>query len=275
MSAPSFSFSAPRPSRSPWWPALAVFLLLTPTPSLLAEDPAPDFSGTWQLNEGLSTSPRGAQQQGRGRRGRSGFSVGANSRGLGGGYGNGSAGGRPPRAREEQGGERLQEQMRALRTLTLVHLDPELRMQDADGQETVLYTDEQVFERQGPRGRSQEMRGQWQRQALRFETVQANYGPGNEEDPEEELEQQANPFRRGPRESRQAVETWRLSPDGQQLTISLEIQGDGQRSGHTFKRVYDRLEVALEVPAEPSTMKGTLVPLDSEGAASAGSQGPI
>lgn len=265
MSAPSLLFSAPRPSRGPWWLFLAVLLLLAPAPSLLAEDPAPDFSGTWQLNEELSTSPREAQRQGRGRRGRSGLSVGANSGGLGGGYGNGNGGGRPPRAGDGQSGERMQEQMRALRTLTLVHLDPELQMQDADGNKTVLFTDERVFERQGSRGRSQEMQGQWQRQALRFETVQANYGPGNEEDPEEELEQQANPFRRGPRESREVVEIWRLSPDGQQLTISLEMQGDGQRPDRTLKRVYDRLEVAQEVPTESPKMTGTLVPLEEGG----------
>lgn len=251
------------------WPVAVLCLLLVPAWGLAAQDDVPNFSGTWQLNEELSTSPREAARGGNGRRGGGGFSVGGVRGGLGGG---GGRGGGPPaggQRGQEDARQQMQERLAALKTLTIVHLEPELLMQDANGQETVLFTDERVFERQGLRGRPQEMRGRWKRDSLRFETVSASYGPG-QEDAEKELEQQANPFRRRQGQDQETIETWQWLAETDQLVITLERQGDGRRSGRKLERVYDRLEVDPESSAEPAALKGTLVPLETEIPASEG-----
>lgn len=265
-----------------WCALAAALLLLTPTSPLYGDDLSIDFSGTWQLNEELSDDPAEVRSS------RRGGSRGGGSVGIGGGRGGGGRGG-AGRGRGGSGGgrgggpdgadrgamrERLQAQQEAVATLTIEHQEPQVLIRNAHGEEEILYTDERVFERLGRGGRPYEVSGQWKRDSLRLETVQSNYGPGQDDEAEAEVQDQANSWiRRGADNSRrggEVTETWKLSKTSDQLVITTKTKGNGSRPGFELKRIYDRV---VESPApsedstdEPSPLRGTDVPVeDPEG----------
>lgn len=167
--------------------------------------------------------------------------------------------------------ERFQAQQEAIATLTVDHQDPALVVLDASDREETLYTDERVFDRNGPRDRTYEASGKWKRNSLRFETVQSDYGPGNEVDEEEEAQAQAKSWGRqgrGQGGSMEVTETWKLSDDGEQLTIVTKTQrGEGGRGGGRsleLKRVYDRVDPAAVSEDADTGLPGTPVSQGTE-----------
>lgn len=157
--------------------------------------------------------------------------------------------------------ERMQAQEEAVKTLTISHQDPNLLVENANGEQESLFTDERIFERLTLRGNPLEASAKWNRDKLVIESAHGNYGPGQEE--EAEVENQANPFRRRQQERGGEVkETWVLSEKTGQLIITTKMKGSGRRPTIEFERVYDRIETPEAPDTEPeAVMRGTLVPL--------------
>jgi hypothetical protein len=183
---------------------------------LLAAGPG-DFSGSWKLNREASDDPKQVMEE---------AAKNAPPAASSGGRGHGmhhhggssqTEGGRPER---ESGatpdGETL---MAGLDALKIEHHDPELLITDSLGRGHVLYTDGRKIEEQDDSRGKTKIRAQWTdgHVVIKWEP---EHGPT-------------------------VTETYWVTADGKQLTVSTQLEGKGRMPKVTIRRVYD------VVPSEP------------------------
>ncbi len=111
-----------------------------------------DFSGTWQINKDLSEDPRAKMQQR------------TQSR-RGGGMGSGGGGRGPGMGDPQAARDRMRRMEEGSRTLTILHVEPELTIRTADDRERLLYTDGRKQQRTGGIG-PVETRAKWKKTRL-------------------------------------------------------------------------------------------------------------
>ncbi len=226
---------------------LSVLLLVaTAGPSAFGDQAQPnDFTGTWQLNEGLSENPREKMREamssrggGRGGGGRGGFGGGGRGGGGfggpggGGGFGGpegggfGGPGGGGGRGRGGPGGdaganrEEMQERMRSMeesfQMLEISHREPELLVRYGDQREEIIYTDGRGFDRTVGRGELVEATAKWKGKERIVVKAEGERG--------------------------KVTETWEWVPDAGQLWLTVKTEGSGRMPGFEVRRVYDPVE---------------------------------
>ena len=182
-----------------------------------------DFSGEWRLNEELSDDPRekmqemmSARRSGRGG-GRGGQTGGGCGRRGGGSGADGPGGG----GMSEDGQRRRSPfgDPEAVRHLSIEYDAPRLTIIDAAERGRVLYTDGRKVNRDYGEGRLVEVKARWKKGVLEVE-------------------------RKGERGTQR--ERYRLSEDGQRLTIESRIEM-GRMGKIEIERVYDRAEASPEI----------------------------
>lgn len=202
-----------------------------------------DFTGSWELNEELSDDPREKMRQAMGRsrggrgggggggrgssggpgggggRGGGGISGSGGAGGGGGGGGRGGRGGRGGTNGDSTGEGGFASQLERLRTLDVIHLEPELLTRDASGREASIFTDGQTFEHTTPRGHA-EATAVWQRNGRLM--IETKFD-----------------------EDRLQTETWELVAAGQRLYVTTEMGGGERRPKVKIRRVYDLAQAAL------------------------------
>ncbi|HTR01668.1 MAG TPA: hypothetical protein VMN82_00610 [Thermoanaerobaculia bacterium] len=190
----------------------------------------PDLTGSWQLNRDASDDPAKVMQEARAdggsSSGGSGFGGGGrHGRGggggsSGGGWGRGSRGSSGDGSSSPDGGS-----FAALQALTLVYKEPMLTITDAAGRERVVYTDGRKTEEERSHGGTT--------------VVVASWKDGH-------LEVVASPENGG-----KITETFAMTADHKQLTVTTKMEGGKRGSPITIRRVYDAAQ-----PGLPSTAPG-------------------
>lgn len=178
----------------------------------------PDFSGSWKLNAELSGNPRDKMMEqmknrvdGSGRlRGEGGFSDSGEGARGGGIRGGGMEGG----GNQEGIQERLKVMTARFQSIEIAHQDPLLHLRFADGRERTIYTDGRTVEDDFESGIF-EAKGKWKGDSQVVVKAESTYGG-------------------------KLTETYELSVDGQQLTVTTKMGGDGRRPNLTFRRVYEK-----------------------------------
>jgi len=192
----------------------------------------PDLSGSWQLNRDASDDPARVMQEARaesggsgggsgfGGGGRHGHGGGGGSSGGGGGWGRGNRSSSGDGSSSSDGGS-----FAALQTLTLVYKEPMLTITDAAGRERVVYTDGRKTEEERSHGGTT--------------AVVASWKDGH-------LEIVASPENGG-----KITETFAMTADHKQLTVTTKMEGGRRGSPITIRRVYD-----AATPGQPETAPG-------------------
>lgn len=188
--------------RSPTLGVLGILALLMSIPGEVgAGRDVSDFSGNWQLNEDLSEDPRSEMRERMEARG------GGMGRG-GGGMGRGGGMGDPEAMRD-----RMRRMEQGSKTLTILHVEPELTVRTADDRERVIYTDGRKQVRTGGVG-PVETRAKWKKGKLvvrdRMETGMT------------------------------ITRTFFYVPEDRHLYVDTEIEGRGP--SFRLQRVYDRTD---------------------------------
>ncbi len=192
----------------------------------VSEEPRPNLSGAWTLNEKESEMPRPRMRDGRrgGARGGGGFGrqggggFGRPGGGRGGGFpgdgpsSNGRFGG------QEGGFERLHER---LRSLTIEHTEPVLHVLYGDQRDDTFYTDGRKVKREDERGFA-EVKASWKKNRVLIERRTA----------------------RG-----QTRETYELAPGGRRLLVTTKLSGP--MGAFELRRVYDAQAEQRELAAPP------------------------
>ncbi len=134
-------------SRTPTLGVVGILVLLVSIPGDVgAGREVPDFSGSWQLNEELSEDPRSKMRQ---RRESTGGGLGSGR----GGMGRGSGMGDPEAMRD-----RMRRMEQGSKTLTILHVEPQMTIRTADDRERGLHTDGRKQGRTGGGGTGAEDR---------------------------------------------------------------------------------------------------------------------
>ncbi|MGE5276067.1 MAG: hypothetical protein ACM3SU_03650 [Acidobacteriota bacterium] len=163
-----------------------------------------DLSGTWKLNRDASDDPRRKMEEARAEGGRSG---GSGWRGRHGGHRGGGdfSGDRASPGDTEPPAE--------ADTIRIDHQDPGLVITDGAGREHVLYTDGRKLEEERSFGGTTKITARWKDGHVVVEA-----------EPE-----------RGP----SYTETYAVTADHKQLTVTRHIKGRGRRGDIEIRRVYD------------------------------------
>jgi hypothetical protein len=180
------------------------------------DDTRPDFSGTWQLNEGLSDDVAIKMRQAMEAR-RSQMMGGDPGDGSVGGMGGGRPGGMGGRG--DMGGPgglqaRLAEIEAGARRMVILHEDPELSIEMADGQTRRYFTDNRKQQVSTELGKLTK-RARWKKDGRLV--VRSSRSDGSE-----------------------ITQTYRMDHGGARLTVTTRLEGRGP--GVTFQRVYERRE---------------------------------
>ncbi len=207
--------------------AIAFAVLLTR--NLAAGGGLPDLSGTWKLNTSASDDPQqklrdAAPAEGSGSDSGDGTS---GSGGAGGHRGGGRGGWGGHRHRGGGSGGDGSSWLEARERLVIRHADPELRITDASGRERTLYTDGRKTEEERSQGGTTAVRALWKSGHIEV-TSEPEKGP-------------------------KLVQTYAVSADGTQLTVTTRIEG---RRPITISSVYDAVREtppAAAPPAEPQS----------------------
>ena len=191
------------------------------TDTSLAAD-RPDFSGSWQLNEELSENPRDKMMEkmrGSGGGSRGGGGKGGGRRG-GGGRGGGGGG-------EEEMQTRLQSMAERVQELEILHQEPELVIEFADGSSRTIFTDGQVVTDDFAGGVF-EGKGKWKGDSQVVFKSESAAGS-------------------------KVTEIYELNETGDMLFLTTKMEGDGRRPSISFRRVYDRS--LTEIPTAPDAAR--------------------
>jgi hypothetical protein len=198
----------------------------------LAEDPKPDLSGRWTLNDGLSDNPFDKMREagdggGRTRGGGGGMPGGGFGRG-GGGYGGrgGGGGGRGGGGEGGSGGgsgTTPNEMLEDTRNFVILQKDPELRITTGGKPERVYFLDGRKVEEERSEGTVKT------RTKRKGETVvvDTEYPSG-----------------------REVVQTYEIIKDVKRLVVTTKISG-GRRGSFSFRRVYDPAVEPAPATSEP------------------------
>lgn len=186
--------------------------------SAAPDDTRPDLSGTWQLNEALSDDVAIKMREAMEAR-RSQMMGGAPGDGSVGGMGGGRPGGMGGRG--GMGGSddmqaRLAELEAGTKTLIILHEDPELSIEMADGQTRRHFTDNRKQQVSTEFGKLTS-RAKWKKNSQLVVRSSRSDGP-------------------------EITQTYQMDHDGARLTVTTRLEGRG--SGVTFQRVYERREAA-------------------------------
>jgi len=181
-----------------------------------------DLSGEWQLNEELSDDPREKMQEMMSKRG------GGRGGGRGDPSGGGARGGRQGE-RSGGGGRGMGEEGQrrggpfgdpeAVKSLSIEYDAPALTVIDGAERARIVYTDGRKVNRDYGEGRLVEVKARWKKGVLQID-------------------------RKGERGTQR--ERYRLSEDGQRLTVEASIQM-GPMGKIEIQRVYDRVEASTEI----------------------------
>jgi hypothetical protein len=170
------------------------------TDTSLAAD-RPDFSGNWQLNEELSENPREKMME--------------KMRGSGGGSrGRGGAGGMRSGGSQEDMRSRYQSMAERVQELEILHQEPELVIEFADGSSRTIFTDGQVVTDDFAGG-VLEGKGKWKGDSQVVFKSESAVGS-------------------------KVTEIYELNETGDMLFLTTKMEGDGRRPSISFRRVYDR-----------------------------------
>jgi hypothetical protein len=208
-----------------------VLIALSVGSILLAAHPG-DLSGSWKLNREASDDPKQVIQE---------AAKNAPPRASDGGRGHGMHGmhhhgGTSPS--EGGGPERdagampdVETLMAGLDALKIEHHDPKLLITDSLGHEHVLYTDGRKIEEQGDTSGKTKIRAQWTdgHVVVKWEP---EHGPT-------------------------VTETYWVTADGKQLTVSMQFEGRGRMPKVTIRRVYDAVSSGPEQTPPPSGVVST------------------
>jgi hypothetical protein len=196
----------------------------------------PNLSGEWQLNKDQSDDPEKVMQEARSSGGSGGgFSGGGMGRGGGmrHGGGGGRGGGRGDSGDASSGAP--SGGFATLQTLQIRHDEPALSITDAAGRERVLTTDGRKTEEERSRGGTTAVTASWK---------------------DGHLEVVSKPEKGG-----KIVETYAISADRTQLTVTTKV--DGSRGGSfTIRRVYDAVKPGLPRPTPPARRTPAPLPDD-------------
>jgi len=140
----------------------------------------------------------------------------------GGGMRASGGGGRGDSSREDMQA-RFREREERIKTLEILHQDPEMTIAFADGSNRTIYTDGREMPDELEAGFF-ESRGRWKGSSqVVFKSESADGG--------------------------EITETYELKESGDILFVTTKMEGDGQRPTISFKRVYER--TLDDVPVEP------------------------
>jgi hypothetical protein len=182
--------------------------------------PAPDLTGTWQLNKDMSDDPQKAMSEARSSEGggfgggRSAGMGGGMGGGMGRGHGRGGGGGSGRGGSGDQGRQDVSDWFAALRTLQIQHREPQLTITDAAGHERVAYTDGRKTQEERSHGGTTVVTASWKDGHIQVVTA--------------------------PETGRKTTETYAITADRSQLTVTTKIEGG--RSAITIRRVYDAVQ---------------------------------
>jgi hypothetical protein len=182
------------------------------------DDTRPDLSGTWQLNEGLSDDVALKMREAMEAQ-RSQMMGGAPGDGSVGGMGGGRPGGMGGRgAMGGPGGlqARLAELEAGTKRLVIVHEEPELSIEMADGQTRRYFTDNRKQQVSTEFGKLTS-RAKWKKNGQIVVRSSRSDGP-------------------------EITQIYQMDHDGARLTVTTRLEGQGP--GVTFQRVYERGEAA-------------------------------
>lgn len=183
-----------------------------------------DLSGTWKLNRDASDDPRKKMEEARAEGDPSG---GGGWRGGGMGHHGGHRGSGDSSG--DRGSSGAMEPSAEAETLRIDHQDPRLVITDGAGREHVLYTDGRKVEEERSFGGTTKITARWKDGHVVVET-----------EPE-----------RGP----SYTDTYAVTADRKQLTVTRHIKGRGRRGDVEIRRVYDAVlpeEQATPPPAPES-----------------------
>ena len=195
--------------------------------SILSAGGLGNLSGSWKLNREASDDPKQVMEEAAKNAPPRASGGGSGGRGHGmhrhGGSSPSDAGGpeRDPDARLD--GKTL---MAGLDALKIEHHDPKLLITDSLGHEHVLYTDGRKIEEQSDTSGKTKIRAQWidGHVVIKWEP---EHGPT-------------------------ITETYWVTGDGRQLTVSTQLEGRGRMPKVTIRRVYDAVSSEPE-QAPPSS----------------------
>ena len=179
-----------------------------------------DLSGNWKLNRDASDDPhKKVDESTSGQSSRGGWSGGGGSGGGGGygGHGGGHRGGGGWRGGDGSSGPA--EPPPVPESLHIVHQDPKLVITESTGPEHVLYTDGRKTEEERSLGGTTAIRAQWKDGHVVVDIE--------------------------PERGRPYTETYSVTGDGKQLTVTTRWKGRGGQSIE-IRRVYDAV---VEAPA--------------------------
>ena len=190
--------------------ALALSFSIAAARGVLALD-LPNLSGTWIQNKDLSDDPQKKLQEARGSQG-GGFRSG---RGFGGGRGHaGGRSGDTGSGSDAGGAGNVQAAFEAMATLRIEHREPELRITDAGGHESVFFTDGRKTEEERSYGGTTKIQAQW-----KDGHVQVKLTP-----------------ERGPR----ITNTYAVAKDSSQLILTTRLERGHGAPAVEIRLVYDR-----------------------------------
>jgi len=215
--------------RSAWMGALAASAAV----ALLAASPS-DLTGTWKLNKDASDDPKKKIEDAQGDEG---GGSGGGGGGGGGGWGGGHHGGGGWGGGHRGGGSRSGssgpfQSPTGLETLQIEHKDPRLVITDAEGKEHDLYTDGRKIEEERSYGGTTKITASWKDGHVVVETT--------------------------PEHGAAYTETYAVTADGKQLTVTLKVKSHGRRQALEIKRVYDAFSATppTATPEAPKPSSG-------------------
>jgi len=182
-----------------------------------------NLSGTWKLNREASDDPRKKMEE-----------VQVQEGGSGGGSGGGWSGGHGHRGGHRGSGGQssdgstpgLTDRAAVWQTLQIEHADPQLIIRDGAGQEHILFTDGRKTEEERSFGGTTKIKARWKDGHVVVEIE--------------------------PERGSSYTETYSVTADHKQLTVTTRFKGRGSRGDVEIKRVYDAAAPEPQEPVESS-----------------------
>ena len=206
--------------------ALCVGILLgLPATAARSEQQPGNLSGTWKLNRDASDDPRKKMEEmqsqggGSGSGSGGGWSGGSGRHGGHRGYGGGSS-------QDGSSSDAMTDRAATWQSLQIEHADPQLIIRDGAGREHTYFTDGRKTEEERSFGGTTKIKAQWKEGHVVVEI-----------DPEK---------------GRSYTETYSVTADHKQLTVTTRFKSRGSRGDVEIRRVYDAAAPAAPEPVESS-----------------------
>ncbi len=199
--------------------ALFVGALLAGSAATRCAEPG-DLSGSWKLNCEASDDPRKRMEEMQAQGGGSGGGSGGGTGRHGGHRGSG------PPPQDGSSSSVASDRSAVWQTLQIEHADPQLTIRDGAGREHILFTDGRTTEEERSFGGTTKIKARWKDGHVVVE-IDPEHGPSY-------------------------TETYSVTADHKQLTVTTRFKGRGSRGDVEIRRVYDAAAPEPQEPVESS-----------------------